>query len=217
MTDRRYLSERTLVGDARIVDVGLDARGNWAQLDRTWFHPQGGGQRADQGTIDSIPVDHVSQDPFGVVSHYFAEPVSFAKGAEVHLEVDPQSRLRNAQLHTAGHLIGGLGQVIAPGLRAVAGHHWDGEARVDFDGAQAVSDIEAFLRSLTHRISTALEEGLAVSILGDPESDRSIAIGVLDPMPCGGTHVSSLSEIGSIDIRKTRKKKGIFRVSYDVV
>jgi Ser-tRNA(Ala) deacylase AlaX len=35
-------------------------------------------------------------------------------------------------------------------------------------------------------------------------------------IPCGGTHVKNLKQIGTIKIPKLKEKKGVIRVSYGV-
>ena len=45
---------------------------------------------------------------------------------------------------------------------------------------------------------------------------RIVSIGGLDHNPCGGTHVKTTSQVGSVTIRKISRNKGISRISYDV-
>lgn len=78
--------------------------------DQTVFHPQGGGQPADQGTIKSssasFHVCHVVKRD-GVVEHIgsFADENKFDIGDQVHMAIEKERRIINARLHLAGHLI----------------------------------------------------------------------------------------------------------------
>ena len=90
MTEKRYLFEHELAGASRVTAVGEDERRHWVRLDRTWFHAQGGGQKADQGTISGAEVVHVAHAEDGEVNHYLSGPPPFATGDEVHLEVDAE-------------------------------------------------------------------------------------------------------------------------------
>ena len=76
-----------------------DGKGFSVILDATCFHPQGGGQPADVGTITpagggaGFAVAMVRKGPTGVVAHEGAEkpPASVAAGARVSLAVDGAS------------------------------------------------------------------------------------------------------------------------------
>ena len=45
---------------------------------------------------------------------------------------------------------------------------------------------------------------------------RAIQIGSMPPVPCGGTHLSSIGEIGGIKIGKVKAKNNIVRIAYIV-
>ena len=81
-------------------------------LDRTIFHPQGGGQPTDKGVMRAasgaeFAVSMVRHGEGGVVSHAgsYATDSAFAVGDRVTLHVDGEWRLQSARLHSAGHLI----------------------------------------------------------------------------------------------------------------
>jgi Ser-tRNA(Ala) deacylase AlaX len=50
---KRYLDNSHLcTADSEIIDCGVDDKGNYVILNKTIFHPQGGGQPSDVGTIE---------------------------------------------------------------------------------------------------------------------------------------------------------------------
>jgi Ser-tRNA(Ala) deacylase AlaX len=59
---------------------------HWIQLDETIFHPHGGGQLSDKGTIDGIPVPYVHKEKMSSdwndfeVRHCFDESQVFQVG-----------------------------------------------------------------------------------------------------------------------------------------
>jgi alanyl-tRNA synthetase len=53
-------------------------------------------------------------------------------------------------------------------------------------------------------------------ILIDNKNFRVMQIIDMPPMPCGGTHLSSIREIGLMRINKIKNKNGILRISYEV-
>lgn len=217
MTRKNYLADSsTLAGEAIVVAVGAAARGPFVVLDQTWFHPQGGGQKADVGTIGGAPVVHVAHGEGGAVLHHLAAGTALpAVGARVAVAVSAAVRDANARLHTAGHLLAAVGEHAFSQLRAVQGHHWPGEARVEFQVAGPV-DVDAVVARLREDVRAAIGGVLRVQVEGDPFTQRSIRIGEFAAVPCGGTHVTRLGALGLLVIRSAKVKKEVLRVSYDV-
>lgn len=79
------------------------------KLDRTIFHPQGGGQPSDTGKIvqgDTVFVVK-SIKSADLIEHLgeFENGSHFEKEKPVTLKVDPQREIY-AKLHSAGHILG---------------------------------------------------------------------------------------------------------------
>jgi alanyl-tRNA synthetase len=147
------------------------------------------------------------------VDHVVASLDGLAVGAPVKLAVDAAKRKLHERLHSAGHLIADAGALVAPGIVGKAGHHWPREARVEFAGT--VDDIPSFTAALSAKLDELISANVPLAVLGDPSSVRRVKI-CGDAVPCGGTHVAALSEIGPIAIRKVQAKGGMLRVSYGV-
>lgn len=214
MTDKRYLFESQTTGQARVEEIGNEEGRAWVRLDKTWFHPQGGGQKADIGTIAGEAVTHVAHAPEGV-RHYLMGTTALQPGQTVDLVVDPSFRRLSARLHTAGHLIAAVGEALHPNLTATMGHHWPGEARVEFAG-DPLPDSEQFQAALGAALREALSRPCAVSIEGDVAETRMIKIGDHPAMRCGGTHLTNIADIGQIVVRNVKSKGGKLRVGYDL-
>jgi alanyl-tRNA synthetase len=212
MTVKRYLDDPTLSGTVRVVDL-IDGDKKFVRLAETWFHPQGGGQKADRGVIGEARVVHVTHAEGGAVDHHVEDFAGLAIGGEYPFAVDVDWRRLNAAYHTAGHLIGALVEAQG-GFVALAGHQWPGEARVEFDGEGGeATEVQA---RLVADLATVMAAGAEVAIEGDPRVDRAIRIGAYPPIPCGGTHVSRLADIGDVRIDAVKRKSGRLRVSYTV-
>ena len=212
-TKNMYLENMDLFEvDATVEEVGEEGGGTWLRLDRTIFHAQGGGQKPDRGTIDEAAVTHVAHGPAGAGLHFVDSAATLGVGDRVHLLVDPEFRFESARYHSAGHLIAALIETSFPGLRARSGHHWPGEARVEFDGMiPSPSEVE---ERLLGGLSQAVASGARVQVEGDPYEARTIRIGPGEPVPCGGTHVTTLSQLAGVHVQRVRKKSGRLRVSY---
>ena len=128
--------------------------------------------------------------------------------------MDPDLRLLNSRFHTAGHAIASIIAAQFPALQPVHGHHYPGEARVEFEGDTNL--VEQIRKELPTLIADAVRADYPVRVMGDPERNRSIRIADYPSIPCGGTHVSRFSELGNVEIIAVRLKAGRIRVSYDV-
>lgn len=214
-TYKNYLKDSSTSGMARIVEV-VPGEKPVVRLAETWFHPQGGGQKADRGRIGSSQVIHVAHNG-GIVDHFVDTIEDLPIGHEVVFEIDVPWRRINAVYHTAGHLVAGVVESLYPGWSALSGHQWPGEARVEF-ASHAVANGAAFdLKVVEGTLREALAHGLEVQVVGDPFHSREIAIGCYKGIPCGGTHVECLAEIADIRIIGIKKKGDRFRVSYEAI
>lgn len=213
MTQKRYLAEPQNMRGQATVEAVIPAERPIVRLDRTWFHPQGGGQKADRGRLGSSEVLHVAHHA-EKVDHVVASAEGIVAGMTVDLEIDEAWRRLNAAYHTAGHLIACAVEAMQPRLKAVSGHQWPGEARVEFEGDFAgCADLS--MEAVNARLARDLADGLHVAVLGDPYARRSIAIGSYPPIPCGGTHVSGLADITCVRVLAMKVKGRRLRLSYE--
>lgn len=208
MTERLYYYHDDLQLQARVLACTAQEGGSYAvQLDATLFHPQGGGQPSDSGTIDGVAVLRVAAQGDQLL-HYLAEPLSCGP---VTLEIDGEQRQLHTRWHSAGHLIGWLGE--NRGWQPVKAHHWPGEGRITFaPGAQATELGQEYLQQrLTDMIAADLPRRQL-----EQQGMRQVGFGDLPAYGCGGTHVRSLAELGKVQITAVKMKKGQLIVQYQV-
>lgn len=214
MIMKRYLGETALAGNVEVIEL-LAGERPIVRLRETWFHPQGGGQKGDRGTIGPVEVLDVRFGPDKTIDHF----VSTLNGLEIgqihSFTVDPQWRLLNSRNHSAGHLISGVCERMFPGIEPQAGHHWPGEARVDFRGPALERVIEG-VTTLGQAVIEDIQADIPINITGDPYENRSCVIGNYTPIACGGTHVSSTAELGNFRIRSAKRKGDFLRVGYEL-
>ncbi len=220
MTAKLYFNSDALEGTAVVVGVN-DGERKTVRLDRTLFHPQGGGQQADHGSLvldaaDAVPIRvvDVRHGENGDIDHIVERLDGLLPGSRVSMRIDASRRRLNARLHSAGHLIAEVGERLAPGLKACAGHHWPNEARVEFDGHPG--DVAAFESGLVQALHTAVEADVPITVAADTSTGRQVQVDAGVPVPCGGTHVASAAAIGTIQVRRVQPKGGRLRVSYDL-
>jgi Ser-tRNA(Ala) deacylase AlaX len=220
MTARLYLDSAELTGEARVVEI-TPGDASTVRLDQTLFHPRGGGQPADRGALSladhsgiTVPVSDVRNADDGGVDHVLAGVAPLKCGDRVLMHVDADSRRLHARLHSAGHLVALAAERIESGLRSISGHHWPGEARVEFEGL--IANVEDFEAALLSKLEEMRAANLPIRASLDGSGRRSIAIDPTVPVPCGGTHVADTAAIGRVYIRKIKSKGSRVRVSYDI-
>lgn len=211
MTQALYFESDSTTASARVLSCQPMDDGLWAVvLDRTLFHPQGGGQPSDAGTINGIAVRKVIHTEDEIV-HLTEQPLS----GEAALCVNEDKRRLHSLLHSAGHLVGLVGDQL--GWHAVGGNHFPGEARVMFkpEHPELLSELIESGEFEKH-VNQLVDQSLERKITENAEGFRTVAWGNLPAYPCGGTHVQNTSEIGRVRITKIKFKKGQITVSYQL-
>ena len=209
MPEALYLTSDDLECTARVLSCEQTQEGLWAVVcDRTVFHPQGGGQPSDIGWINEVVVRKVIHTPEAII-HLCEAPLA----GEVQMAVDDKTRCLNSRLHSAGHIIGFLGDEL--GWHATKGNHFPGESRVVFepenpDAIQLITP-EELQTQVNALISRKLERRIT-----ETDGLRYVTWGDLRAYPCGGTHVSNTEEIGKVTVSKIKMKKGQISVSYSL-
>ncbi|OTA19228.1 alanyl tRNA synthetase-related protein [Xenorhabdus beddingii] len=210
MTERIYLSSEILAGDVEVIDCVPRNDGRYSvRLKSTLFHPQGGGQPSDIGWINEVAVVHVAMEE-GEIIHQTTAPVT---QGNAFARVDGELRQLYSRLHSAGHLIGHVVELAI--WHPIKAHHWPGESKVVFkarEDAQNVSaeDIQVICKNF-------ITEDLPCKVTQRDDGLREVSFGHFTPYLCGGTHVTSLGQLGDIKVQAAQMKKGHLTVYYDVV
>ena len=203
-------------GRGRLLAYGNDARGVYIVLDATIFYPQGGGQPADNGTIDG-KVHHYIQEDGGQLDDSLL-------GRDFELKIDGARRLTNAKLHTAGHLLAGIVEHLAKELKPTKGYHFPDGPSVEFQG-QLSSMANRDLISAVEAIGKEKIEDKALLVASEVDAGESLGskrgkktrlvqIQGYEAVPCGGTHIGHLGELKELKIRKIQSLKGNTRICY---
>lgn len=205
MTERLFFTHDHLTAELEVLSCTPHDDHFAVILQSTLFHPQGGGQPFDTGWLGESQVLRVTQEADRVV-HYVDHPV---EPGPITARVDEQRRALHSRLHSAGHLIGNVGETL--GWMPIKAHHWPGEAKVTFirgEAAQAMQ-AEAIQQQLNEWIAADYPRHMAVD-----NGTREVGFGELPAYACGGTHVQTLSELGQVTIQALSEKKGALSVRY---
>ncbi|MBF0518236.1 MAG: alanyl-tRNA editing protein [Nitrospirae bacterium] len=188
---------------ATVVDVSK----NMLVLDKTLFFPQGGYQEYDNGVLtkgDALARVNTVSDENGVVYHQVDSPELFAVGDEVEGRIDWDRRWYLSTLHSAQHVIS----------RIVFNLYKVYTTRSDFsvNGGMvsfSVNFSNDWIEPVEVELMKIAEKALPVERLFDG-ANISIKIADLDTSPCGGTHVTTTADLGSVYLLGTDKGKLLF-------
>jgi alanyl-tRNA synthetase len=218
-TERLYYTDAHLSEfSARIVDRA-DA-GRRVYLDRTAFYPTSGGQPHDTGILASSNVVDVI-DEGDRVAHVLDAPVS---GDEVRGKVYWTRRFDNMQQHTGQHLLSAVFEELF-GAKTISVHFGDETSTLDLETdslpAQSLEKAEKqanLIVAENRPVSVSFEDAATAKGLRKAVERegtlRIITIADLDRSACGGTHVRSTGEIGSILVRGTERVRKTIRVQF---
>ena len=207
MTLRLFFHSDDLKANVEVLDCTPQENEFAVVLRATLFHPQGGGQPCDTGWIGESLVLRVVQEPDRII-HFVDRPVPLGMTC---IRVDEQRRGFNTRMHSAGHLIGHFIQTL--GWTPIKAHHWPDEGRVQFKPGDDAQEIDA--QSVQLGIDQWVEHDLP-RLTSLREGAREIGFGELPAYGCGGTHVRSLKDLGTVTIASLSQKKGTLSVHYSV-
>jgi len=191
-------------------------------LDQTAFYPESGGQPADRGTLNGIPVVDVVEDA-GEIMHVLAASLEAEK---VKGEIDWARRFDHMQQHAGQH-------ILSQGFFEL----FRGETR-SFHLGESLSTLEIGLKELSSEELAKVEARANAVVFEDrPIRSRFIDEADIDEIPlrrppqkkgrvrvievenfdysaCGGTHPRKAGEIGLIKILKYDKIRGNLRFEF---
>lgn len=233
-----YLEDFTkLESTAHVMEVLQENDRDVVVLDGTIFYPQGGGQPYDKGTIRSGQAKFVVEEvrfTDGLVKHIGKFEVDrFNQGEQVSLHVEPERRQLHSRLHSAGHVVDMAVTALEFAWIPGKGYHFPDGPYVEYAGTLDVTDKEQLKADLEKLCNSFVNEGRETRLVFMPKEEmhtvchfvpdyipegkpaRVVMYGDFG-VPCGGTHVSNLSQIGSMTIRKIKVEGPNIRIGYDV-
>ena len=191
-------------------------------LDQTAFYPTSGGQPHDLGCIAGVPVVEVSDDGDEIV-HLVHQHIAHEK---VACSIDWPRRFDHMQQHTGQHLLSAM-FLERFGRQTISFHLGTDLSTIDLRGPEptdemlegaerAANDIIFEDRPVTVRYGTA-EDLARLGVRKEIDREgllRAIEIAGADLQPCGGTHVKSTGQIGTLLVRRCTKIRQDWRVEF---
>ena len=241
MTKRLYYdSSEILEFDSAVEDVAAlspEQSRPAVILRETAFYPTSGGQVHDTGWLtidgggraeDQLRVTEVADAEDGRIVHYLEAPAKMPlAGAAVHGSIDLERRRDHMQQHTGQHVLSAAFIELYQ-MPTVSFHMGEDYCSIDLAAPSVSSEQIAGAEKRANQVvfenrpvriryvSRAEAERLGLRKLPPAERDelRLVEVADFDVSACGGTHVSSSGQIGSIVLRKSERVRQGTRVEF---
>jgi alanyl-tRNA synthetase len=205
-------------------------------LDQTAFHPKSGGQPSDRGKIfgssGGMAVKKV-MSVRGVVVHWGKMISGDKLEGGIHGELDWDWRRLLMRRHTAGHLLDHCIELVTETRVQTTGSWLGDPCWVGYSGVplteEQVKRVEAIANQQISEGKAVYTEQISkeelmkraanapnISRLPDNIELRIVVIEDQGPIPCGGTHVRNIAEIGSVEITNIEKEDQGYRLYYKI-
>jgi alanyl-tRNA synthetase len=236
LTERLYYNDSTLLEfEASIAAVENRAAGVFVRLDRSAFYPTSGGQNFDTGSLElattgeAVAIADVLEDEqTAEVWHRVEHPAEWLKPeATVRGRVDATRRRDHQQQHSGQHVLSAAFERLF-GFATVSFHMGDESCTIDLATDKVTPQQLEAAELLANQ--TIVEDRPVEIRYATPDEARSMGVRKIPPAvrdnlrlidingfdlnACGGTHVRSTGEIGSVLLRKTEKVKQGVRVEF---
>ena len=204
------------------VNAGITTQVLGLVLDRTAFYPTSGGQPNDLGKIGEALVLDVRDDGDEIIHIVDRRP----EGPDILGCVNWPRRFDHMQQHTGQHLLSAMFQE-RYGRPTVSFHLGTDLSTIDLRGPQPTEEI---LEGAERAANKIIFEDRAINVRYGTARDlaelgvrkevdragilRAIEIAGADLQPCGGTHVNTTGQIGTLLVRRCVKMRQDWRVEF---
>lgn len=212
---------------ARILSIREAGAAMAVILDTTIFYPEGGGQGADRGTINGVPLLDVQEEGDEILHLVSAEDAARLSPGPAELLLDAPRRRDFTVHHTAQHLLSGT-ILRLTGKPTVSMRLGEDICTIDVDAPELTPDA---LIAVEEAAADVIEADVPVIIhLCPPENVRDFPLRKTPPTgedvirvveiqgkdfsPCCGTHLTSTGPIGILKILEAEKYKGMTRITF---
>jgi len=204
------------------VNAGITTQVLGLVLDRTAFYPTSGGQPNDLGKIGDALVLDVRDDGDEIIHVVDRRP----DGPDILGCINWPRRLDHMQQHTGQHLLSAMFQE-RYGRPTVSFHLGTDLSTIDLRGPEPTDEI---LEGAERAANKIIFEDRAINVRYGTARDlaelgvrkeveragilRAIEIAGADLQPCGGTHVNTTGQIGTLLVRRCAKMRQDWRVEF---
>jgi alanyl-tRNA synthetase len=232
--ETRFVGYETMESETVIRALEQDDGRMLAKLEESPFYPEGGGQVADSGVVETESGRAVVADVFRLGDDQAVELESLegdlGEGQRARAVVDRATRLATMRNHTATHLLhASLRERLGPHVRQAGSYVGPDKLRFDFThgerlSKQELADVEAAVNTwivenhFVRAVHTTREEAErlgAMALFGEKYGDwvRMVDVDGVSRELCGGTHVASTAEVGLFHVtQETSSASNVRRI-----
>jgi alanyl-tRNA synthetase len=223
ITERLYFADAYLAHfSAHVIARAEHGKRMAVALDQSAFYPEGGGQPADAGTVNDVPVLDVQVEN-GVVWHTLARPLD---SDNVQGAIDWPRRFDHMQQHHGQHLLSAAFERLFD-LRTVSFHLGATSATIDLAAPALTAEQAAAAEDLANQVIwedrpvlarfVTTEELATLPLRKPPAVDgpiRVVSVPDFDHSACGGTHPRATGGVGLLHIRRWDRRGDALRVEF---
>jgi alanyl-tRNA synthetase len=210
--------------EAKTVNVSEDKKQWKVVLDRTCFYPEGGGQPADKGWLNNIPVTEVQKEG-DTIFHYLSKHPG---EGTIKGKIDMQWRKDFMQQHTGQHIISGALWKIGK-YKTVSVHMGGDYTTIEIEAPEISEEELINTEDLANKI-IAEDMPVRAILTTNREVDnfplrkptgvignvRLVQIGDFDCVGCGGLHLDSTRKVQLIKAIGLEKIRGNARIAWKI-
>ncbi|UCH94709.1 MAG: hypothetical protein JSV88_31225 [Candidatus Aminicenantes bacterium] len=225
MTEKLYYQDANKIEfEARVIEAVKEKKAWRVVLDKTFFYPEGGGQPADKGWLNNIPVTDVQKEE-DIIYHYL--PENPGQGI-ITGKIDFQWRKDFMQQHTGQHIISGALWKIGK-YKTVSVHMGIDYTTVEIDAPGIPEDDLTRVEKLANQV---IRDDLPLNFIHTHHQEldrfplrkpciregniRLVKIGDFDCVACGGLHLDRTGKVGLIKAIGTEKIRDHARIAWKI-
>lgn len=216
-----YLDNRTYEFETEVINSSPEGKEFYITLDETYFYPEGGGQPGDIGFINQSKVLDTQKIDGNIIHICDCDPGT----GHTRCTIDREYRDHYMKQHTAQHLISAVLKHELD-IDTLSVHLGNPEFTIEVN-RDTISDQE--IKQLENRAFELITQGKEV-IYHETDDEglknfkirreskytgyiRVVEIDGYDAVPCGGVHLTNLSELGLVKISGYEKIRGNIRLT----
>lgn len=210
--------------EAEVVEV-IKEKNLWKViLDKTCFYPEGGGQPADKGQLNDIPVSDVQKEGDSIYHYLPRDPGT----GTVHGKIDTQWRHDFMQQHTGQHIISGALWRVGR-YKTVSVHMGGDYTTIEIEAPEIPEEDLVKVETMANKV---INDGLPISPIYTHQREldkfplrkpvtrggdiRLVKIGDFDCVGCGGLHLDSTRKVELVKAIGVEKIRGNTRIAWKI-
>lgn len=181
--------------NAIITSVNNDV----VQVDQTVAYAFNGGQESDYGTIGGYEILEAKKN--GKNIDYTLKNHNLKVNDNVTVSIDASRRYNLMKNHFCGDLVLQIIMKKYPNINRIGAHVSDSKVRIDFNLDTNISNYFDWIYDELNDIIKA-DLPITTGYINTLEQVRFWQIPGYDKTPCGGTHIKSTKELGTVTLKR---------------